>query len=167
MKKLETGLKKVKDSLAARKRKGNVRAEEIPHGKYKDSDRGSEKEIDSKDKDKDMTHLLPSNMKKLVKGFSEFDVAQHLFKKQIVQYNKKKGYDSTNHNTIYYQFTPSKLKGKKVRVQTHGPETSITDRPRQEHFELGQRLQGRPLAVDSSHNSYSDGLGDINKVDSK
>ncbi|KIK82769.1 hypothetical protein PAXRUDRAFT_14671 [Paxillus rubicundulus Ve08.2h10] len=44
--------------------------------------------------------LPPPNMKNFVKGFSEFDVAQHLFKKGVAKYNKNKGHDALKCGTI-------------------------------------------------------------------
>ncbi|KIK71840.1 hypothetical protein PAXRUDRAFT_22752, partial [Paxillus rubicundulus Ve08.2h10] len=44
--------------------------------------------------------LPPLNMKRFPKGFSEFDVAQHLFKKEVDKYDKKKGRDALKCSTI-------------------------------------------------------------------
>ncbi|KIK75074.1 hypothetical protein PAXRUDRAFT_19303 [Paxillus rubicundulus Ve08.2h10] len=44
--------------------------------------------------------LPPLNMKRFLKGFSEFDVAQHLFKKEVDKYDKKKGHDASKRSTI-------------------------------------------------------------------
>ncbi|KIK73822.1 hypothetical protein PAXRUDRAFT_20470 [Paxillus rubicundulus Ve08.2h10] len=44
--------------------------------------------------------LPPLNMKRFLKGFSEFDVAQHLFKKEVDKYDKKKGRDASKCSTI-------------------------------------------------------------------
>ncbi|KIK72198.1 hypothetical protein PAXRUDRAFT_22274 [Paxillus rubicundulus Ve08.2h10] len=44
--------------------------------------------------------LPPLNMKKFVRVFSEFDVAQHLFKKEGAKYDKNKGHDALKCGTI-------------------------------------------------------------------
>ncbi|KIK76199.1 hypothetical protein PAXRUDRAFT_18379 [Paxillus rubicundulus Ve08.2h10] len=44
--------------------------------------------------------LPPLNMKKFMKGFSKFDVSQHLFKKEVDEYDKKKGRDALKRSTI-------------------------------------------------------------------
>ncbi|KIK72608.1 hypothetical protein PAXRUDRAFT_21786 [Paxillus rubicundulus Ve08.2h10] len=44
--------------------------------------------------------LPPPNMKQFVKGFSKFDVAQHLFKKEVAKYDKNKGCDALKCGTI-------------------------------------------------------------------
>ncbi|KIK77958.1 hypothetical protein PAXRUDRAFT_17154 [Paxillus rubicundulus Ve08.2h10] len=44
--------------------------------------------------------LPPPNMKKFMKGFSEFDVTQHVFKKEVAKYDKNKGCDALKCGTI-------------------------------------------------------------------
>ncbi|KIK78904.1 hypothetical protein PAXRUDRAFT_16627 [Paxillus rubicundulus Ve08.2h10] len=44
--------------------------------------------------------LPPLNMKRFLKGFSEFNVTQHLFKKEVDEYDKKKGRDASKCSTI-------------------------------------------------------------------
>ncbi|KIJ12242.1 hypothetical protein PAXINDRAFT_14866 [Paxillus involutus ATCC 200175] len=47
-----------------------------------------------------VSNLPPQHMKKYLKGFSEFDVAQYIFKKQVDDYDKSKGRDPSKCGTI-------------------------------------------------------------------
>ncbi|KIK77884.1 hypothetical protein PAXRUDRAFT_17208 [Paxillus rubicundulus Ve08.2h10] len=63
-------------------------------GKLAKLKRSKNTHSDSRDK------LPPLNMKRFLKGFSEFDVTQHLFKKEVDEYDKKKGCDALEYSTI-------------------------------------------------------------------
>ncbi|KIK73498.1 hypothetical protein PAXRUDRAFT_20780 [Paxillus rubicundulus Ve08.2h10] len=102
---------KVKEVRTSRKGKGVVRDMEsdddecqeeesnesnggnVP-GKLVKSKKSKNAPSDSRDE------LPPLNMKRFLKGFSEFDVTQHLFKKEVDKYDKKKGHDALKHSTI-------------------------------------------------------------------
>ncbi|KIJ15713.1 hypothetical protein PAXINDRAFT_11305 [Paxillus involutus ATCC 200175] len=103
------------------KGKGKASAKESEDDKYGQSDGGSRKAVEQKVKRKSnhkasisdsgsegksgadeekVPNPLPQNMKKYLKGFSEFDVAQYLFKKQADEYDKNKGQNPSDPSSI-------------------------------------------------------------------
>ncbi|KIK73296.1 hypothetical protein PAXRUDRAFT_21011 [Paxillus rubicundulus Ve08.2h10] len=95
--KLREGIKKKKQKQSQTKVKEKESNESdggnVP-GKLAKSKKSKNPPSDSRDK------LPPLNMKRFLKGFSEFNVAQHLFKKEVDEYDKKKGRDASKHSTI-------------------------------------------------------------------
>ncbi|KIK75517.1 hypothetical protein PAXRUDRAFT_18937 [Paxillus rubicundulus Ve08.2h10] len=102
---------KVKEVETSRKGKGVVQDMQCNYDEYQEEEsnesnggnvpsklvklkKSKNPPCDSRDK------LPPLNMKRFLKGFSEFDVAQHLLKKEVDEYDKKEGHDASKYSTI-------------------------------------------------------------------